>query len=150
MNQAHTQNSYGKIRERTLSSGRHQYVSERYPSFQHKGRTSFNIHDLQAEGGIEHGFNAMKNEMENDKTYLRRDESVREYFFISFLYLYFYYNIFVIMKAADLTEEFFMKDALLWHSRVYMTDDGGREIMIKVPTSVEKLDKMAGTNIFPK
>ena len=39
---------------------------------------------------IEQAFDATKNEMENDKTYLRSDESVRGYFFISFLSLYLY------------------------------------------------------------
>ena len=99
---------------------------------------------------IEQAFDAMKNEMENDKTYLRSDESVRGYFFISFLSLYLYYSIFVLIRAADLTGKFSVKDALLRYSRVYMIDDGRRKIMSEVPASAEKLDKMLGTNLFPK
>ncbi len=99
---------------------------------------------------IEQAFDAMKNEMENDKTYLRSDKSVRGYFFISFLSLYLYYSIFVPIRAADLTGKFSVKDALLRYSRVYMIDDGRREIMSEVPASAEKLDKILGTNLFPK
>ena len=99
---------------------------------------------------IEQAFYATKNEMENDKTYLRSDESVRGYFFISFLSLYLYYSILVLIRDADLTGKFSVKDGLLRYSRVYMIDDGRREIMSEVPASVEKLDKMLGTNLFPK
>ena len=88
--------------------------------------------------------------MENNKTYLRSDESVRRYFFISFLSLYLYYSIFVLIRAADLPGKFSVKDVLLRYSRVYMIDDGRREIMSEVSASVEKLDKMLGTNLFPK
>ena len=99
---------------------------------------------------VEQAFDATKNELENDKTYLRGDESVRGYFFISFLSLYLYYNIFALIRAADLTGKFSVKDALLRYSRVYMIDDGKKEIMSEIPASVEKLDKMLGTNLFPK
>ena len=60
---------------------------------------------------IEHVFDATKNNMENDKTYLRSDETVRGYFFISFLSLYLYYSIFVLIRAADLTGKITVKDA---------------------------------------
>ena len=88
--------------------------------------------------------------MENDKTYLRSDESVRGYFFISFLSFYLYYSILVLIRVADLTGKFSVKDVLLRYSRVYMIDYGRREIMSEVPASVEKPDKMLGTNLFPK
>ncbi len=99
---------------------------------------------------IEQAFDAMKNEMENDKTYLRDDDSVRGYFFISFLSLYMYYSIFVLIRSADLTGKISVKDALLKFSRVYMIRSGKRDITSEIPASVEKLDKTLGTNIFPK
>jgi transposase len=52
---------------------------------------------------IEQAFGAMKNEIENGKMCLRDDDSVRGCFFISFLSLYMYYSIFVLIRAADLT-----------------------------------------------
>ncbi|MBI5036194.1 transposase, partial [Candidatus Micrarchaeota archaeon] len=42
---------------------------------------------------VEQAFDALKNELENDKTYLGDADAVRGYFFISFLSLYLYYEI---------------------------------------------------------
>lgn len=99
---------------------------------------------------IEQAFDAMKNELENDKTYLRDDDSIRGYFFISFLSLYLYYSIFVLIRAADLTDKVSVRDALLKYSRVYRITDGKREIVSEIPASSAKLDEQLGTNIFPK
>lgn len=99
---------------------------------------------------IEQAFDAMKNELENDKSYLRDDDSIRGYFFISFLSLYLYYSIFVLIRAADLTDKVSVKDALLKFSRVYRITDGRREITSEIPASSAKLDEQLGTNIFPK
>lgn len=99
---------------------------------------------------IEQAFDAMKNELENDKSYLRDDDSIRGYFFISFLSLYLYYSIFVLIRAADLTDKVSVKDALLKYSRVYRITDGKREVTSEIPASSAKLDEQLGTNIFPK
>ncbi|MCL5881892.1 MAG: transposase, partial [Candidatus Thermoplasmatota archaeon] len=99
---------------------------------------------------IEQAFDAMKNELENDKTYLRDDDSIRGYFFISFLSLYLYYSIFVLIRAADLTDRISVKDALLRFSRVYDIVDGKKTIMSEIPASSAKLDEQLGTDIFPK
>ena len=99
---------------------------------------------------IEQAFDAMKNELENDKAYLRDDDSIRGYFFISFLSLYLYYSIFVLIRAADLTDRISVKDALLRFSRVYEIVDGKKTIISEIPASSAKLDEQLGTNIFPK
>lgn len=99
---------------------------------------------------VEQAFDAMKNELENDKAYLRDGDSIRGYFFISFISLYLYYSIFVLIRAADLTGRVSVKDALLRFSRVYKIKYGGKEIMSEIPASSAKLDDQLGTNIFPK
>jgi transposase len=99
---------------------------------------------------IEQAFDAMKNELENDKAYLRDDDSIRGYFFISFLSLYLYYSIFVLIRAADLTDRISVKDTLLRFSRVYEIVDGKKTIISEIPASSAKLDEQLGTNIFPK
>ncbi|MGC8562571.1 MAG: IS1634-like element ISFac6 family transposase, partial [Thermoplasmata archaeon] len=76
--------------------------------------------------------------------------SIRGYFFVSFLSLYLYYSIFVLIRAADLTDKVSVKDALLKFSRVYRITDGRREITSEIPASSAKLDEQLGTNIFPK
>ena len=92
----------------------------------------------------------MKNELENDKSYLNDDDSLREYFFVSFLSLYLYYSIFVLIRAADLTNKLSVKDALLKFSKVYKIVREKKESLSEIPSSVEKIDRLLGTNIFPK
>ena len=99
---------------------------------------------------IEQAFDAMKNELENDKSYLGDDDSLRGYFFISFLSLYLYYSIFVLIRAADLTGRLSVKEVLLKFSTVYKIIRGKKEILSEIPSSVEKIDQTLGTNIFPK
>ena len=64
--------------------------------------------------------------------------------------LYLYYSIFVLIRAADLTNKLSVKDVLLKFSKVYKIVRGKRETLSEIPSSVEKIDKMLGTNIFPK
>ena len=99
---------------------------------------------------IEKAFDAMKNELENGKSCLRDDDSIRGYFFLSFLSLYLYYSIFLLIRTADLTDRISVKDALLRFSRVYEIIDGKKTIMSEIPASSAKLDKQLGTNVFPK
>ena len=99
---------------------------------------------------MEQAFDAMKNELENDKSYLSDDDALRGYFFVSFLSLYLYYSIFVLIRAADLTSKLSVRDVLLKFSKVYRIVRGNRETLSEIPSSVEKIDKSLGTNIFPK
>lgn len=99
---------------------------------------------------IEQAFDAMKNELENDRSYLRNDDSLRGYFFISFISLYLYYAIFVLIRAADLTGRFSVKDVLLRFSKVYRVTGERREYTSEIPKSVENLDEKLGTHLFPK
>ncbi len=99
---------------------------------------------------IEQALDAMKNDLENDKTYLRDDDSVRGCFFVSFISLYIYYSIFVLIRAASLTDKVSVKDALLRFSRVYEIIDDKRSVMSEIPASFRKLDKQLATNIFHK
>ena len=108
----------------------------------------YNLYKQREE--VEQAFDAMKNELENDKSYLSDDDSLRGYFFISFLSLYLYYSIFVLIRAADLTNKLLVKDVLLKFSKVYRIVRGNRETLSEIPSSVEKIDVMLGTNIFPK
>ena len=99
---------------------------------------------------IEQSFDAMKNELENDKSYLSNDDSIRGYFFISFVSLYIYYSIFVLIREAGLTDKLSVKDALLKYSRVYKIIHNNKEIISEIPASSERIDEQLGTNIFSK
>ena len=108
----------------------------------------YNLYKQREE--IEQAFDAMKNELENDKSYLSDDDSLRGYFFVSFLSLYLYYSIFVLIRAADLTNKLSVKDVLLKFSKVYKIVGEKKESLSQIPSSVEKIDRLLGTNIFPK
>ena len=108
----------------------------------------YNLYKQREE--IEQAFDAMKNELENDKSYLNDDDSLRGYFFVSFLSLYMYYSIFVLIRAADLTNKLSVKDVLLKFSKVYKIVGEKKESLSEIPSSVEKIDMLLGTNIFPK
>ncbi len=99
---------------------------------------------------IEQAFDAMKNELENDRSYLRDDESIVGYFFISFISLCIYYSIFLLIRAADLNGQYSVKDVLLRYSEVYRITGGRKEYTSEVPASVQNIDIKLGTNIFPK
>jgi transposase len=108
----------------------------------------YNLYKQREE--IEQAFDAMKNELENDKSYLNDDDSLRGYFFVSFLSLYMYYSIFVLIRAADLTNKLSVKDVLLKFSKVYKIVGEKKESLSEIPSSAEKIDMLLGTNIFPK
>ena len=97
----------------------------------------YNLYKQREE--IEQAFDALKNELENDKSYLGDDYSLRGYFFISFLSLYLFYSVFVLIRAADLTNKLSVKDVLLKFSKVYKIVRGARETLSEIPSSVEKI-----------
>ena len=68
---------------------------------------------------VETTFDAMKNELETDKTYLGDDDAVRGYFFISFISLYLYYRILKMLKEKDLVGKVSVGEVLLEFSKIY-------------------------------
>jgi transposase len=59
------------------------------------------IYDLYKQrADVEQAFDAMKNDIENDKTYLQDDDSLRRYFFITFVSLYLYFRVMNIIKKG--------------------------------------------------
>ncbi|MEM3490277.1 MAG: hypothetical protein QXO75_11585, partial [Nitrososphaerota archaeon] len=72
---------------------------------------------------------------------------IRVYFFVSFLSIYLYYAIFVLIRAADLNDRISVKDALLRFSRVYKIMDGKKSIMSEIPASSAKLDEHSSFSI---
>ncbi len=80
---------------------------------------------------VEQAFDAMKNELENDKSYLQDTMALRGYFFISFLSLYIYFSILQMLKSHDLHPKMSVKEALLELSKIYAISTGGKEITIR-------------------
>ena len=92
----------------------------------------------------------MKNELENDKTYLRDDDGVRGYFFVSFLSLYLYYKILNLLRKKKLTDKISVNEALLELSKIYEIKTGNTTRLSTAPAKAEQLAKKLDVNLFPK
>lgn len=89
---------------------------------------------------VEQAFDAMKNELENDKCYLGNSDAVRGYFFVSFLSLYLYFRVLERIRAAGLTGELSVEELLFLLSKVYIVkQSNGKERLTEIPARVEKL-----------
>jgi transposase len=89
---------------------------------------------------VELAFDAMKNELENDKCYLGNSDAVRGYFFVSFLSLYLYFRVLERIRAAGLTSELSVEELLFLLSKVYIVKyNDGKERLTEIPGKVEKL-----------
>ncbi len=99
---------------------------------------------------IEVAFDALKNELENDKTYLDNDDAVRGYFFISFISLYLYYKVLNLLRKAKLVEKVSVNEVLLELSKVYEIHLGEKRKLSEIPNQVIELAESLGLDIFPK
>ena len=100
--------------------------------------------------GVEQVLDAMKNELENDKSYLGDDDALRGYFFVSFVSLYIYCLISKMIRDNDLADRVSVNEVLLKFSRVYEIDLSGKKKLSEVPEGVRKLDEQLKSRIFPK
>lgn len=120
------------------------------------------LSDIDAEGSriygllkqredVEQGFDAMKNELENDKAYLQSDEAVRGYFFVSFISLYLYYRVLSILKSKGLTDKFSVNEVLFELSKVYLVRySDSTQRLSEIPKTVEDLVSEMAVDIWPK
>jgi len=100
---------------------------------------------------VELAFDAMKNELENDKIYLSETEGVYGYFFISFISLYLYFRILGMLRESGLVERISVEEVLHELSKVYLIEyrDGKRKLS-EIPKKVEEIEKALKLNLFPK
>ena len=94
---------------------------------------------------VEQAFDAMKNELENDKSYLSDDDAVRGYFFVSMISLYVYYRILEMLRAKGLTGKRSVNEVLFELSKVYMIDS---KRLSDIPAGVNRLVEELGLNIL--
>lgn len=96
---------------------------------------------------IEVAFDALKNELENDKTYLGDEDAVRGYFFISFVSLYLYYKILNLIKEKELTNKISVNEVLLELSKVYEICYDNKRKLGPIPERVNRLTENLGITI---
>ena len=90
---------------------------------------------------VEQAFDAMKNELENDKAYLHTTDGIRGYFFLSFISLYIYFRILEMLKAKNMSPKVSVKESILELSKIYAMVHGARVSLAEIP---EKSQNMAG------
>ena len=81
--------------------------------------TIYNLYKQKDE--IEQAIDALKNELEKDKSYLSDGDSMRGYFFVSFLSLYLYYSIFMLIRGADPKHKLSMNELLCTKVAEYLS-----------------------------
>ncbi len=99
---------------------------------------------------VEQAFDTMKNDLEEDKTYLQDDDSVRGYFFTIFTALYVHYRILNILKDKGVNGEVSVKEVLLELSKIYVIEMGAKRTLSEIPKRAEELEKILGIELFPK
>ena len=95
-------------------------------------------------------FDAMKNELENDKSYLHTAEGLRGYFFISFISLYKYFSILQVLKDEGLSQKMSVKEVLFELSKIYVIVNGAKITLSEIPERSQKIADAFGLKLYPK
>jgi transposase len=102
------------------------------------------IYDLyKGREDVELAFDALNNAVDSDKTYLRSEESVRGYYFVSFIALRVYFSILKRLREEDLTSKISVEEVLFELSKVEkIVEKNGKEYFAKVPKRTSKIMKL--------
>jgi transposase len=99
---------------------------------------------------VELAFDAMKNELENDKCYLGDDDAVRGYFFVSFVSLYLYFRVLEKIRGAGMTSNLSVNELLFQLSKLYLIKyANGKERLSEIPSKVEDFISKLNIDILP-
>jgi transposase len=88
---------------------------------------------------IEYCFNAYKNLLEADKSYLREDNKLEGYTFINFLSLHLYYLMLNKLKNSGLNKQYSVSDILLQLSKIKVYKFEKSEVLSEIPKKVRKI-----------
>ncbi len=143
---------YGRI-----SEGKHvDFVPERtgeIAMLTNAGEESQKVFEMyKFRNDVEESFDVFKNLLQTDTPYLRDDDSLRGYLFVSFISLIAYYRILKLLKEKRINDRISVKDAILQLSKIYITDVGGRSIVGEIPKKARDLAELLSMQpeLFPK
>ena len=94
---------------------------------------------------VELAFDAMKNCLDSDKTYMHTDEAVRGYFFVTLLSLRIYFNVLRRLRERDLTKKISVEEVFFELSKVQKIVEPEREYFAKIPNRARKI-----LEVFPE
>ena len=82
---------------------------------------------------VELAFDAMKNDLDADKTYMQTDEAVRGYFFVTLLALRIYFSVLRRLRERELTNKVSVEEVFFELSKVQKIVEPRREYFAKIP-----------------
>ena len=115
-----------------------------------KSQEIFQLYKFRNE--VEEAFDVFKNLLHTDTPYLRDDDTLRGYIFVSFISLIGYYRILKLLKEKGINKRISVKDAILQLSKIYITDLGSKTIVAEIPKKSRELAELLGLepDLFPK
>ncbi|MGP6207079.1 transposase [Cuniculiplasma sp. SKW3] len=101
---------------------------------------------------VEESIDAFKNLLRTDTPYLRDDDTLRGYLFVSFISLIAYYRILSLLKKKGINDRISVKDVVLQLSKIHLTDVGNRSILAEIPKKARELAELLGMepDLFPE
>lgn len=110
-------------------------------------KDGLDIFDLyKGKQDVELAFDAMKNTLDSDKTYMHTDEAVRGYFFLTFLSLRIYFRVLRRLRERKLTQKISVGEVFYELSKVQrIVEPTGREYYVKIPKRARRI-----LEIFPE
>lgn len=110
-------------------------------------RSGEEIYDLyKGRHDVELAFDAMKNQLDADKTHLQSDEAVRGYFFVTFLALRIYFGVLTRLREVEKTSEISVQEVFDELSKVErIVEPGGKEVYAQIPKQAREI-----VDLFPE
>jgi hypothetical protein len=84
-------------------------------------------------------FDALRNTLESDKTWMQTREKMQGYFFILFLALHLYSQVLDHLRIKKLLKQYSVSDVLALLSKVYVVNIDSKVILGEIPKSTRKL-----------
>lgn len=88
---------------------------------------------------IEQSFDALKNTLDEDKSYMQSRESLTGYYFVVFLSLYLYAGILNRLREKDLVRKYSVRDVLEYGRKIELIVEGETERVGDTPKKVREL-----------
>jgi transposase len=105
-----------------------------------KGKTPLQIYELyKSRMEVETAFDAFKNTLEADRTYMQNDQSMEGWMFINYLALLTYWRILKLLVKKELLSKFSIKDVLLHLSLIKKIKINGQWHLAEITDKTKKL-----------
>ncbi len=94
---------------------------------------------LKARTNVEVVFDAFKNVLEADKTYMQSETKIYGWLYVNFVSLLLYYSLYGILTSKDILSKYSPKDVVLHFSNVYKVKVLDKELISEIPKTTREL-----------